>query len=154
LTIVNLSGSPIPLAAMRPLQDAMSSHANHFVEAQQGRTFLLSQHVRLAREGVFVRDQKVVGLDQMLEKIARAEVTTITSVVNERSVPWAIGGASAGAVGGLYSFAWIGLTPCRGSCSNEGALMGLALIGLPILGGVLGYQLGAHDVQRLVYRAP
>ena len=155
ITLVKLSGALIPSAAMPALRDAVSAHPGYFVAAQQGQTFLLSGSVRLARNGVFVMDQKVADLNQLIEAIARTDVQQITSAGRTGgSASWAAAGAAAGIALGLMSTVRIAFSPCGGSCTDEKMLIGLSLVGLPVLGGVMGYKGGGHDVERIFYRAP
>jgi hypothetical protein len=151
LAIVHLSGAPIPFAARRAVENAVSAHPDYFVKAQRGQSFPLSLNVRLTPDGVFVFDERVIALDQLVEAIARAEVEKITSSSKTGgSVPWAIGGAALGAALGTVS-----TVPFRYStCGCALPLIGLSLVGLPIASGMLGYQYGRHDVQRIIYRAP
>jgi len=119
------------------------------------QAFRLSGSVRLARNGVFVMDQKVADLDQLIEAIAMKDVQQVTSAGRTGgSASWAAAGAAAGIALGLMSTVRIVFSPCGGSCSDEKALIGLSLVGLPVLGGVLGYKAGGHDVERIFYRAP
>jgi hypothetical protein len=151
MTVVYLSGAPIPFAARRPIEDTLSSHPDYFFKAQRGQSFALSQNVRLTPDGVFVVDQKVVALDQVVETIARADIEKITSTSKTGgSVPGAIGGVAVGAALGTVSALRLAFSTC--GCAFP--LVGLSFVGLPVLGGVLGYRTGIHDVQRVVYRAP
>ena len=151
LVIVHLSGAPIPFAVRRPLENAVSAHPDYLVKAQRGQSFPLSLNVRLTPDGVFVFDERVIGLDQLVEAIARAEVENITSSSRTGgSVPWAIGGAALGAALGTVSTVPLAYSTC--GCALP--LIGLSLVGLPVAGGMLGYQHGRHDVQRIIYRAP
>jgi hypothetical protein len=111
--------------------------------------------VRLTLDGVFVVDQKIAGLDQLVEAIARKDVQQIASAGRTGgSASWAATGAAAGAALGVMSAVYFAFSPCGGSCADEKMFIGLSLVGLPVLGGVMGYKAGGHDVERIFYRAP
>jgi hypothetical protein len=60
-------------------------------------------------------------------------------------------GVTLGLVFGVRSAAHFAYSPCGGSCTDEATLMVLSLAGLPVAGGVLGWQLSAVHHWQLIY---
>ena len=109
----------------------------------------LGQFVSATDDELIVRDRRW-GRE---ERIDRDDVLRITvrRATHERSGKFAAGGAALGAIGGLFSFVSLAFKRCGGSCTDEKLLMGLAIVGLPVAGGVLGWQLSATRTTVLVY---
>jgi len=57
---------------------------------------------------------------------------------SRRSVVGAIAGAAVGAAAGLYTAAHLAFKQCGSSCADEKILMGVSIVGMPILGGYIG----------------
>ena len=70
------------------------------------------------------------------------------------SVAGGIGGAAGGLLLGGRLALGLAYKDCGGDCGDEKALMGLAVVGLPIAGAILGYRLFAHKTADVIYRAP
>ncbi len=87
------------------------------------------------------------------ERIDRDDVLRITvrRTTHERSARFAAAGATLGAVAGVLSFAPLALKQCGRSCTDEKILLGLSIFGLPVAGGVLGWQLSATWATVLIY---
>ena len=87
------------------------------------------------------------------ERIDRDDVLRITTrrTTHERSAKFAAAGAALGLVGGLLAFPSLAFKQCGGSCTDEGILIGLSIFGLPVAGGVLGWQLSATRTTVLIY---
>jgi hypothetical protein len=98
LTVLNLT-DPAIAGVTSVLADAAWWHADSFDRAHQGVNVRLSKHVRLAADGVFVDDRKVIELDQVVEQVARIKVTEISLVHRaiKRGMAW---GAAMGVVAG------------------------------------------------------
>ena len=66
-------------------------------------------------------------------------------------------GAIIGAAGGFYmgmaSAMNLAFKQCGRSCDDEGVLIALSLVGLPIGGGILGYKAFSHPTQDFIYSA-
>ncbi|MEP7308642.1 MAG: hypothetical protein ABJA98_24315 [Acidobacteriota bacterium] len=109
----------------------------------------LGQFVSATDDELIVKERRW-GRD---ERIDRDDVLRITvrRTTHERSAKFAAGGAALGAVAGLLSFASLAFKQCGGSCTDEKILLGLSIFGLPVAGGVLGWQLSATRTTVLVY---
>ena len=84
MTVLNLTDAALPLAVRDVLRDR-SRHPEYFTAAQRGETLLLGENVRLTGAGVFVADQKVVDLSQMVESIPRADLEAGATVIVART---------------------------------------------------------------------
>jgi hypothetical protein len=156
LTVLSLGDPPIPSRARRLLIDLASNHPEFLVGAKTGGTFLLDDNVRLTPDGLFMAGRRVVDLG-MVETIARSDVAEITRCATVNRGP-AAGAAVAGALGGFlagfYQALRLAMSPCYDSCTTNGLLGTLSLVGLPIAGGWLGYHAVAHKAEAVIYRAP
>lgn len=152
LTTLNLAAPGLPAEARRELLDAGSHHPDYF---SVDRTHFVGKNVRVGPDGVFVADRKVADLGQVVERIRRSDVREIRGPERTRgSVVGAIGGAAGGFLLGGFFAVNLAFKDCGGSCSDEKALIGLSLVGLPIIGGVLGYRAFGRKTADVIYRAP
>ena len=155
ITVLNLAEATLPAATSKVLRDLASQNPAHFTDAQKGGTFRLDTNVRLMPDGVFVVEQKVADLGQIVERIARPQIVEIKGPVAHGSVGGAIGGAAGGFLLG-YPLA-INLAfnvRCQPSCGGVKAMIALSAVGLPIAGGLLGYHAFSHKTEDVIYRAP
>jgi len=120
-----------------------------------GVAYSLADGVRVADGGVFDGNRRVADLAQVVQRTPREDVREIR-VAGKRKGNKLLAAVGAGA--GLLVGAYVGLSMadkyCGNSCSDEKALVGLSVIGLPIALGVLGYYGGSHTVGGMIYRAP
>ena len=70
-----------------------------------------------------------------------AEVQPSAPRRTKRGVIGAVVGAAAGAVLGVGLAIGYATRDCGGSCSDEKAMIGVSLIGIPIAGGLAGYHI-------------
>ena len=85
LTVLNLTDPALPGAAKLALRDIASRHPDYFATPGRSGSFR-TVAVRVESGGVFVGDQKVADLGQIVERIARTDVVEIT---REGSNPFA-----------------------------------------------------------------
>jgi hypothetical protein len=143
LTVLNLTDPTLPAASTRVLRDLASHHPEYFAAMQKGGTFG-EDSVRVGRDGVFVADRKVADLGQVVETIARNDVTEISGPVVAR-------GSVLGAVlGGYLGFA-VGAVPGLGGAPE--ILAWALLIGSVAVGGFLGFRWSSHETEGVIYRA-
>jgi hypothetical protein len=156
LTVLNVADPQLPTAVKGVLRDAASNHPEYFSSAQQGGTVVLEKRLRLQRDGVFIGGRKVVELGQIVETIAREDVTQITRRRKGRGA-WGhlgplggyfVGAMSGGVVAGLGCQAAIG----RDRCDTGAFLTGMLIGG--IAGGTYGFHAANRVTEDLVYRAP
>jgi hypothetical protein len=144
VTVLNLADATLAGASTRTLRDMASHHPEYFAAMQTGGTFG-QDNVRLGRDGVFVANRKVAELGQVVETIARNEISEIRGPVIARgSVPGAI-------LGGWLGFA-VGVVPALGGAAKVVAWP--VLIGSVAGGGFLGYRWSSHEAEGIIYRAP
>jgi hypothetical protein len=108
--------------------------------------------VRLAAGGLFVDEQKVLDLNQVIEQVDRDRVAEIRVVSRaaKRGVLWgaAVGGAAA--VGFMMTSCGTHWNTETSSCSN---LHGMSLILGPGVGSGIGSAVGAaFKISSVVYR--
>ncbi|HKY22933.1 MAG TPA: hypothetical protein VJM31_17090 [Vicinamibacterales bacterium] len=154
LTTLNLTHPELSEEARRELLNAASKHPDYFAA---DRAHFVGTNVRVAPDGVFVADRKVADLDQVVQRFMRGDIREITGRERPRgSVAGAVGGAAGGLLLGAFFAVNLAFKHCGGDCSDEGVLMGLSLVGLPIATGFLGYRAFGSKTGDLIYiyRAP
>jgi hypothetical protein len=156
LTVLNVTDPAIPPAVAGVLIDTSWGHPDDFGKAQQGGTFRLNRHVRLAPDGVFLDDRRVVGLGRVVEQVDRDGVAEISELgrATRRGVKW---GSLIGTGVGLTIGLLIQIPYCRQhACDSQG---GLITPLITMLSGGIGTGLGAligagYRIQDVIYRAP
>lgn len=120
-----------------------------------GVAYSQTDGVRVAEGGIFDGNRRVADLAEVVRRAPRGDVTEIR-VPGRRKGNKML--AAVGAGGGFLLGASIGFglafKDCGASCGDERFLTGLAVIGLPIALGVLGYYGGSRTVGGMIYRAP
>ena len=153
LTVLNLTDPSLPDAATRALLSMAANHSEHFAGVKTGGHFLFDKSVRMASDGVFVADQKVADLGQVVETIARTDVVEIRS--SGRTLSPVQKGALIGAIAGVATGLTFASLLCDGShCYTSGYVWAAALFGGS--GAGIGALIGAarHKAQNVIYRAP
>jgi hypothetical protein len=144
LIVLNLTQPGLPPGSTRVLRDMASEHPEYFVAVQKSGTFA-QDNVRIGRDGLFVADRRIADLEQVVESIARKDVSEIRGPVVAR-------GSVLGAVlGGWLGFA-VGAVPTLGG-TPEG-IAWLVLTGSVSVGAFLGHHWSSHETDGIVYRAP
>lgn len=143
ITLLNLTDPTLP-AATRVMRGMAFRRPESFAAMQRGGTFA-EDSVRFGRDGVFVADRKIADLGQIVETIARHDITEIRGPVVAR------GSVLGTILGGWLGFA-IGAVPALGGAS--------AAVGWPVLigsvagGAWLGSHWSNHETEGVVYRVP
>jgi hypothetical protein len=156
LTVLNVTDPAIPPAVAGVLIDTTWDHPDDFGKAQRGGTFRLNRHVRLAPDGVFMDDRRVVELGQVVEQVERGDVAEISEVARatRRGVKW---GSLIGTGAGLTIGLLIQIPYCRQhSCDSQGGLITPLITMLSAgIGTGLGALIGAgYRTRDVIYRAP
>jgi hypothetical protein len=144
LTVLNLTAPGLPPASIRVLRSMASRNPQSFTAVQTSGTFV-EDSVRVGRDGVFVADRKVADLGQVVETIARKDVTEITGPVAAR------GSVAATVLGGWLGFS-VGVVPALGGAPE--VLAWAVLIGSAAIGASLGFRWSNHETEGVIYRAP
>jgi len=154
LIVLDLAGPPLDPKVRRVLREIASTHPEYFLRVFAGLRFV-QDNVRLAPDGLFLADRKVAEISDVVKRIPRPEIVVSTTPPQRRGslIGTAIG-AGGGFVLGFVSALHLAYKQCNGSCSDEKALMGLSLVGLPIAGGMLGYRANPRTTQDVIYRVP
>jgi hypothetical protein len=79
LIVLDLAYPGLPAAAVRIMRDMATSHPEYFA-AVQARVFV-HHDLRVGPSGVFLANQKVADLGQVVERISRTDVETGTSII-------------------------------------------------------------------------
>jgi hypothetical protein len=79
VTVLNLTAEALPAAATRLLRDIAAHHPEYFASTQRAAQFG-DQDVQVRPDGVFLAGHKIADLDQIVERIARADVVDVRSV--------------------------------------------------------------------------
>jgi hypothetical protein len=156
LAVLYVTDPAIPPAVAGVLIDTSWSHPDYFDEAQQGGTVRLNRHVRLAPDGVFLDDRRVVELGQVVEQVERGDVAEISEVARatRRGVKW---GSLIGTGAGLTIGLLIQIPYCRQhSCAIQGGFIApLITMFSAGIGTGLGALIGAgYWTREVIYRAP
>jgi len=144
LIVLNLTAPTLPATSARVLRDMAASHPEYVVAAQKAGAFR-QENVRVGRDGVFVSDRKVADLNQVVETIARNDVSEIWGPVVAR------GSVVGTVVGGWLGFV-VGVVPGLGGAPDGVAW--LLLMSSTAVGGYLGFHWSSHETEGIVYRAP
>jgi hypothetical protein len=137
LTVLNLDVPSLPAAASRALLRLVSRRPDLVAGLQHGG-MLQEDTVRLGRDGVFVADRRVAELAQVVEIIARDDVTEITGPVAAR------GSVVGTLIGGYLGFS-VGAAAAVGGASAGVASSLLA--GAIAVGGYLGFRWSSHETE-------
>jgi len=144
VTVLSLADATLPDSSRRTLRDMASHHPEYFAAMQTGGTFG-QDNVRVGRDGVFVANRKIAELGQVVETIARTDISEIRGPVIARgSVPGVI-------LGGWLGFG-VGVVPALGGATAVVAWP--LLIGSVAGGGLLGFRWSSHETEGIIYRAP
>jgi len=89
-------------------------------------------------------------------RIPRTDVSEVRQWTGRRGSPLgAVIGAAGGFALGLVSAVALAEKQCGGSCADERILIGAALVGMPVAGGLLGYRLpGGNRMLTTIYVKP
>ena len=107
--------------------------ASTAVTAAPPRESLTAASARSARELAFAAPLSPPPAE-------RAVVATVARP-SKGAVIGGILGAAVGAVAGVATSVNLGMKQCGGSCADEKALIGLSLVGMPVVGAYLGAKL-------------
>ena len=153
LIVLDLANPALPDPVRRSLLKMATDHPEYFPLVFTGSRFV-QDDVRVGPEGVLLRDRKLVEIAQIVKRIPRTDVVAITTPMKRRgSVIGAVAGAGGGLLLGYVSALHLAFKQCGRGCGDERALMALSLVGLPIAGGLLGYQAGTRTTERVIYRS-
>src|SRR5215831_10430309 len=72
ITLLRLTEPTLPDAVKRVLRKTATDHPDYLLGAQRGGLFLLEKTVSLTPNGVFVAEQKVADIGQVVERILRS----------------------------------------------------------------------------------
>ena len=86
----------------------------------------------------FNRDDRGIGISG---EALHPEVPAVAARQSKRGVIGAVIGAVAGAVLGVGLAIGYATRDCGSSCSDERAMIGVSLIGIPVAGGLAGYYI-------------
>ena len=152
LLVLNLAHPAITAAVWSVLREMAARGPADFLMIQSGSTFS-SHGVRIGRDGVFQDGAKLAELDAIVELHARDDVRLMTkSKRNRMAAVGAAAGTAVGLVAGVYLAVGLAFSQCGKSCADEKIGIGLALVGLPAAGGVLGYLATKRDLTEVIYR--
>ena len=144
LIVLNLTLQALPPVSTRVLRDMASEHPEYFVAAQKSGTFA-QEDVRIGRDGLFVADRRIADFEQVVERIARNEVSEIRGPVVAR------GSVLGALLGGWLGFA-VGAVPALGGAPK--GVGWLVLTSSVAVGAFLGHRWSSHETDGIVYRAP
>jgi hypothetical protein len=90
----------------------------------------------------------------LTNRIVRTDVIEVATTETRGGSP--SGAASGAAIGILAAFLiapGIAFSPCGGSCTDEKAMLGATIVGLPVGLGVAGYYGFGRKKSHVIYRA-
>ena len=144
VTVLNLTDQSLPEAATRVLRDMASQRPESFAAMRSSGATFGQGDVRIGGGGLFVAGRRITALENVVERVARNEVSEIFGPVVARG---SVGGA---VLGGWIGFA-AGAVPALGGASEGIAFVALAAS--VVLGAFLGHRWTSHQTYDLVYRA-
>jgi hypothetical protein len=154
LMVLNLSHPALTSAAKAALLDMAARGRNEFLSLQYGGVFVSASGLRVGPDGIFIAGAKAAELADVVETIDRDDVRLITTSRRSRgSKAGAAIGGLAGAVAGLYAASQLVFKQCGDRCADEKLGIGLALVGLPAAGAIVGYKAMGRNVTNVIYRA-
>ncbi len=150
LTVLNFAEAAMPAAVETAILDLATQHPERFAAVQQAQAFSFDHDVRLGPDGgVFVAQQKVGDLSQLLEKIERSSVVEISRPARERNLAGCAAAGYGGFVlGGFGGAAAAALPTDSLSAAGVGLLVG------GTAGAIWLYRACRHVSAQLIYRAP
>jgi hypothetical protein len=144
LTVLRVAD--LPARVTRVLREVASRHPEYLIGASQGG--FIDREVRVAPDGVFVADQKVSDLGQIIGRVARPDVIEITAKGLDREKwvkrhPAKMGALIGLGLGFAIAAAKVQDPPtCRLECYQQVVMLGLGGIGAG-LGALVGASVGA-----------
>ena len=159
VTVLKMADPTLPAAVRDLLREVASDHPEYLSDAQHRRaSFVLERKVRVGPDGVFVADQKVADLTQVVENISRFDVAEVRGPLSYSPRHDALVGLGFGAA----AFGGIALLLCTnfGGCGPHDipSVLGVAARGGGILAGIsVATGAAAHAVKKptgILYRAP
>jgi len=75
--VLNLSDRSIPTCVIVALRATAVDHPQYFLEAEQGKAIALDRNIGLEREGVFFANRNIARLDQLVERVDRAQIVEL-----------------------------------------------------------------------------
>jgi len=155
LTVANLANPLLPKSAVDELQRAAAQHPEYFSAALQGGTVILAKGLRLERDTVFINDQRVATLTQIVERIARPDVLEIARLRRGRGF-WGHLGPLGGYFVGALSGGMVAGLVCQAAADRNRCDTGAFLIG-SLVGGTVGagygFRAARHETDEVIYRA-
>jgi hypothetical protein len=149
-----LAAAALPPKVQRALREA-SKRSQSLRSVFDDGARIIEGAVEIRRDGIFLADRKVAETGEVVRRIPPREVVAIeTPPARRGSVIGAALGAAAGFAVGFRLATYFANRQCNRGCSDEQALMGLSLVGLPVAGGVLGYASESRTTSRVIYAAP
>jgi hypothetical protein len=153
IRVVDLGNPTLSETAARDLLDLVTHHSDYLplIHSSGG---IRHKSLTLSLAGLSVDGQRIASVDEVLVPIPRSAVVEIvTQPVQRGSTAGAVLGAAAGGAVGFVTALHILLsdTPC-GGCEGRTAAGYSVLIGFPVLGGALGYQVSHRTVSHVIYR--
>lgn len=150
--VVVLKSSAIVGDDARRLVKAASAHPERFAAALAGPE-VFADELKIGPDGVYFGGRRAADLDVVLVRIPRDRVAGLTA-----AGPWirsgkgAVLGAAVGATLGVLSALHFAYKDCGGNCVDEGIMIYVSVIGMPVGGGIAGYYGLGHRGPGVVYR--
>jgi hypothetical protein len=154
LTVLNLFDPMLPVAAREALRDLAEISPALLIDAQRGGTYRWGNGVRVGPEGVFMADQKVADVEQIIERTRRAEVIQVT----KRAAPGhpIVTGTLVGLAVGIATATFLSILFCEhGGCGVDVSFASLlASLGAGAGAGIGAVKAAVDSTETVIYRAP
>src|SRR6266536_1169773 len=137
LVALNLTAPTLPASLVRVLRDMAATRPDYIVAAQKAGAFR-QENIQVGPDGVFVANRKVADLNQVVETVARNDVSEIWGPVVAR------GSVAGTLLGGWLGFA-LGAVPALGG-APEGVAW-LLLMTSTASGGYFGFRWSSHETE-------
>ena len=152
MTVLDLTNPSLPSYVVDRLRDAAVENPEALAAAA-ARSTVEYARVRIGPDGLVFDGRRLGDATDVVRVIPRADVVQVSRYERRGSGWGALAGGLGGFLVGLRVGAPLAFKQCGSTCNDEKFLMGLSLIGIPIGGGFLGYQVAHRTVDTIGYRA-
>ena len=151
LVVLYLRHPSLPDPVRKRLREMSIDQAASLLATRNGRVIFSDGTISVGAGVISESGRILVPLHEVLQTIPKGDVREIRVERTRRSKVGAVVGATAGIVVGMLTAPYWMMKQCGGSCGDEGFMLGVSLVGLPLAGALVGYLPRGEEV--VVYRS-
>jgi hypothetical protein len=148
ITLLDLDSAALPAHAQRFVIDIAGRRPDLFASSKGE---YIEDGFRLTKDALFYRGTQVVELSAIVRTLAKDDIVEIVAPARGGSGTAIAAGVAAGIVGGMLIMPAFLFSRCNGSCAPNEIMAVLAMVGLPIAGGVLAAQGTRHGPETIYH---